>query len=61
MRDYDHSVATAWFDQILELIRQTPGFSPPVAARALGYAGVTLYEAVAPGIPGAALAGRPAQ
>lgn len=57
--DFDHSVATAWFDQILELIRETPGFSPPVAARALGYAGVTLYEAVAPGIPGArSLAGQ---
>jgi hypothetical protein len=44
---------TAWFDLILELIRQTPGFSPPVASRALGYAGVTAYESVAPGIPGA--------
>ena len=53
-RDYDHSVATAWFDLILELIRQTPGFSPPVASRALGYAGVVLYESVVPGIPGAA-------
>ena len=53
-RDYDHSVATAWFDLILELIRQTTGFSPPVASRALGYAGVTLYESVVPGIPGAA-------
>ena len=52
-RDYDNSVATAWFDLILELIRQTPGFSPPVASRALGYAGVTLYESVVPGIPGA--------
>jgi hypothetical protein len=58
-RDYDHSVATAWFDLILELIRQTPGFSPPVASRALGYAGVTLFESVAPGIPGAtSLAGQ---
>jgi hypothetical protein len=53
------SVLTAWFDLILELIRQTPGFSPPVASRALGYAGVTAYEAVAPGIPGArSLAGQ---
>ncbi len=58
-QDYDHSVATAWFDLTLELIRQTPGFSPPVASRALGYAGVTLYESVAPGIPGASsLAGQ---
>ncbi len=45
------AVLTAWFDLILELIRQTPGFSPPVASRALGYAGVTAYEAVVPGIP----------
>lgn len=58
-RDYDHSVATAWFDLILELIRQTPGFSPPVASRALGYAAVTLYESVGPGIPDAtSLAGQ---
>jgi hypothetical protein len=53
------AVLTAWFDLILELIRQTPGFSPPVASRALGYAGVTAYEAVVPGIPGArSLAGQ---
>ena len=53
------AVVTAWFDLILELIRQTPGFSPPVASRALGYAGVTAYEAVVPGIPGAtSLAGQ---
>ncbi len=53
------TVLTAWFDLILELIRQTPGFSPPVASRALGYAGVTAYEAVAPGMPGArSLAGQ---
>lgn len=58
-RDYNHSVATAWFDLLLELIRNTPGFSPPVASRALGYAGVTLYESVVPGIPDAAsLAGQ---
>jgi hypothetical protein len=58
-RDYGHAVATAWFDLILELIRQTPGFSPPVASRALGYAGVTLYEAIVPGIAAAvSLAGQ---
>jgi hypothetical protein len=57
--DASVAVAAAWFDQILELIRNTPGFTPPVASRALGYAGVTLYEAVAPGIPGAvSLVGR---
>jgi PAP2 superfamily len=34
-----------------QLIQQTPGFSPPIAARALGYLGLTLYESVAPGMP----------
>jgi membrane-associated phospholipid phosphatase len=48
---YDDAVATAWFGLSLELVRTTPGFSPPVASRALGYAGVALYEAVRPGQP----------
>lgn len=30
-----------------------PGFSTPVASRAFGYAGVALYEALVPGMPGA--------
>jgi hypothetical protein len=46
---YDAEVPTAWFDLALVLVRTTPGFSPPVASRAFGYAGVALYEAVAPG------------
>jgi hypothetical protein len=48
---YSAEVPTAWFDLALELVRTTPGFSPPVASRALGYAGVTLYEALVPGLP----------
>lgn len=47
---YDTSVATAWFDLVLELVEETKGFSPPVASRAFGYMGVTLYEAVVPGM-----------
>src|SRR5215210_7920075 len=47
---YDAEVPTAWFDLALGLVRTTPGYSPPVASRAFGYAGVALYEAVAPGI-----------
>jgi hypothetical protein len=50
--EFDAGVATAWFDELLELIRATPGFSPPVASRALGYAGVALYESVLPGLRG---------
>ena len=47
--EYDAAVPTAWFDLALTCVRTTPGFTPPVAARAFGYAGLTLYEAVVPG------------
>ena len=49
---YGAEVPVAWFALALDLIRSTPGFSPPVAARALAYAGITLHEAVAPGTRG---------
>jgi hypothetical protein len=41
-------VPAAWFDLALDLVRTTPGFSPPVAARAFAYAGIALHEAVMP-------------
>jgi hypothetical protein len=47
---YDATVASNWFDLSLELVQNTQGFSPPVASRAFGYMGVTLYEAVVPGL-----------
>ncbi|HXF98863.1 MAG TPA: vanadium-dependent haloperoxidase, partial [Gaiellaceae bacterium] len=47
--ELDAGVATAWFDLSRELVRRTPGFSPPVAARTFAYAALALYEAVAPG------------
>jgi hypothetical protein len=47
----DAAVAIAWFEFYLRLVQETPGFSPPVSSRAFGYAGVTLYEAVVPGMP----------
>lgn len=46
-------VVTDWADLSLTITRETPGFSPPVAARAFGYIGVALYEALVPGMPGA--------
>ncbi|HLF27123.1 MAG TPA: vanadium-dependent haloperoxidase [Anaerolineae bacterium] len=49
---YNAEVATSWFDLFRDLVKVTDGFTPPVASRAFGYAGVTLYEAVAPGMPG---------
>ena len=36
-----------WFDLALTLVRTTPGFSPPVAARAFAYLGITANEAIA--------------
>ncbi len=48
---FDNTVALTWSDMTLRLIRNSPGFTPPVAARAIGYAGLTLYESVVTGIP----------
>ncbi len=48
--DYEADVAQAWFDLSLELVQKTAGFTPPVASRAFGYLGVTLYETVRPGM-----------
>jgi PAP2 superfamily len=49
--DFSHGVATEWFQLALLITQQTPGFSPPVASRALAYLGLTLYESVVPGMP----------
>ena len=48
---YSAAVATEWFQLALLLTQQTPGFSPPVASRALAYLGLALYESVVPGMP----------
>ncbi len=48
---FDATVPTAWFDLAQRLIRDTPGYSPPVASRALGCLGVSLYESLVPGMP----------
>jgi hypothetical protein len=48
----DSEMAMAWFDLQLKLVQETPGFTPPVAARSFGYAGVALYETVVPGMEG---------
>lgn len=49
--EFDAAVPTAWFDLAQRLIQHTPGFSPPVASRALACLGVGLYEAMVPGMP----------
>ena len=48
---YGAPLAVDWFQLDLQLVQQTPGFSPPVAARALAYLSLALYESVMPGMP----------
>lgn len=50
-KEYSNEIAIKWFELQLELIPQTEGFTPPVAARALGYTGLSLYESVVLGMP----------
>lgn len=40
----DSQVARDWMQQSLAQVRDTPGYSPPVAARAYAYLGVVAYE-----------------
>ena len=40
-------VVLDWYRLILELVRHTATYSPPVAARAFGYLGVIVWEAQA--------------
>lgn len=50
--NYDSEVATAWFNLALQLVKSTPGYTPPVASRAYAYLGLALYETVQPGAVG---------
>ena len=55
---FDSEVPIAWFRLSFDLTRDE-GLFPPSAARAYAYAGVTLWEAVAPGVvEGQSLAGQ---
>jgi hypothetical protein len=40
-------VLDQWYRLVLQLVRHTPTYSPPVASRAFAYLGVTAYEAIA--------------
>lgn len=44
-------VTRIWYDLSFDLIRHTPTYTPPVASRALGYIGVTVFEIAASGDP----------
>lgn len=45
------TVLGTWYKLLLELIRNTATYSPPVASRAFAYLGVTVFEALATGNP----------
>lgn len=47
---YSGDVAIQWAALQLKITKSTAGFTPPVASRAYAYAGITLYEAVVPGL-----------
>lgn len=49
--DSPAAVATAWFDVAYNVVK-VASLAPPPASRVYGYAGVTLYEALVPGMPG---------
>ena len=46
-RQAPEKVLHTWYRMVLELVRHTPTFSPPVASRAFAYLGVTGYEIAA--------------
>ena len=48
---YDNEVVTKWNDLLLDVERFTPGYLPPVSARAFGYIGLAAYETALPGMP----------
>ncbi len=41
---YDAGVLSPWYTLLNKLIIQTPGHTPPIVAREIGYIGITLYE-----------------
>src|SRR5262249_41850503 len=51
VRDFGPDVPIAYYDLSLTFTKRTGGFTPPVQARAYGYMGLALYEALVAGMP----------
>jgi PAP2 superfamily len=49
--EVSRDVLLTWHKLILELVRHTATYTPPVAARAFAYVGITAHEALASGNP----------
>ena len=51
IQEYDVNLSVKWADLTLKLLKTTAAQTPPVAARALGYVGLTMYESAVYGMP----------
>jgi len=51
VKNFDADITLQWYDLYLQVDRFAAGYSPPAAARLLGYVGLAAYEAVFPGMP----------
>jgi PAP2 superfamily len=49
MRPSAQDVVQQWYGLVLELVRHTATYSPPVASRSFAYFGIVIFEAVASG------------
>lgn len=49
--DYSNLPVLAWTRQLDALIRNTPGYISPVAARSAAFIGIAMYESAVPGMP----------
>ena len=47
----ERDMVTTWYRLVLERVRHTATYSPPVAARAFAYIGIAAHEALATGNP----------
>ncbi len=47
----ERDVVTTWYRLVLELVRHTATYSPPVASRAFAYIGIAAHEALVTGNP----------
>jgi hypothetical protein len=45
------AVLSNWYRLVLELVRHTPTYTPPVASRSFAYLGIVAFETVATGAP----------
>lgn len=47
---FTYEIASNWAELQLNLTKSTSGYTPPVAARAYGLGGLTMYESIVPGL-----------